>query len=253
MLLTMGSQTINNGLIPGLQEMLTREHLERSHNIRNNLSEESKNEDRDEHIDFLLWLLKDCGVQDIFGIVDVHSHFDVPRGFHMVTKIESPNAGPPCLRTEPAQDKDLEPDELCGHKFVYTPGLGWYPYEFRLGPLLDTNEVYSIFFSRLSSYLDQHNITSLGFEYTIPEVFGITMYETVSKKERHMVLEKISPSLRLSKRLLWVPTCWRCSSKSKDKMVEGYCTKDPETYDHDPPSPKPKQRDLATAAHIMLF
>ncbi|EXK76285.1 hypothetical protein FOQG_18968 [Fusarium oxysporum f. sp. raphani 54005] len=250
--LTMGSQAVDSGLIPGLQEILTEKHLKRSRDIRNNLLKESKDEDRDEHINFLLWLLKDCGVQDIFGIVDVHSHFDVPRGSHMVTKIEGRNASFSRLRTEPAQDKDLEP-ELCGHKFVYIPELGWYPYEFRLGPLLDTNEAYSKFFSRFSNYLDQHNITSLGFEYTIPQVFGITMCETVSKKEKHMVLEKISPSLRLSKRLLWVPTCWRCSTKSKDKMgVEGLCTIDPDTYDHDPPKPKPKQKDLATTAHIML-
>jgi hypothetical protein len=218
------------------------------------LSKESKDQDRAEHIDFLLWLLKNCGVQDIFGIVDVHNHFDVPRGFHMVTKIECPQAGKTFISTQPAQDKDLKPHELCGHKFAYIPGLGWYPYEFRLGPLLDANEAYSKFISRFSKYLDKHNITSLGLEYTIRQVSGIKMYETVSKKKRCMVLEEILPSLRLSKRLLWVPTCWRCSSKSKDKMgAEVYCTIDPDTFDHDPPKPKPKPKDLATNnGHLML-
>jgi hypothetical protein len=245
--LDMGSQAVNSGPIPGLQMILTEDHLKHSRDIRNNLSKESKDEDRAEHIDFLLWLLNDCGVQDIFGIVDVHSHFDVPHGFHMVTEIEDRNASLSRLRTQLAQDKDLKPHELCGHKFIYTPGQGWHPYEFRLGPLLDTGEAYSKFFSRFSNYLDKHNITSLGLEYTIRQFSGIKMYETVWGNERRMVLEEILPSLRLSKQLLSVPTCWRWSSKSKDTMgPEVYCTIDPDTGDHVPPPPPPKQNTMAT-------
>lgn len=245
--LDMGSQAVNSGPIPGLQTILTEEHLKRSRDIRNNLFKESKDEDRAEHIDFLLWLLKDCGVQDIFGIVDVHSHFDVPRGFHMVTKIEDRNASLSCLRTQPAQDKDLKPHELCGHKFVYTPGQGWHPYEFRFGPLLETNEAFSKFFSRFSNYLDEHNITSLGLEYTIRQVSGIQMYETVSKKERCMVLEEISPSLRLSKRLSWVPTCWRCSTSKTISGAAILCQKD-ERGVH----VKPNREDFPVLFYLML-
>uniref|UniRef100_A0A4E9ELG4 Uncharacterized protein n=1 Tax=Gibberella zeae TaxID=5518 RepID=A0A4E9ELG4_GIBZA len=250
----MGSQAVNNGPIPGLQVIITKKVLEHACKIHNKLSEESKDQDRAEHIHSLLWLLKECGVQDTFGIVDVHNHFDVPCGFHLVTKIEGHQAGKTCISTQLAQDEDLKSRELCGHKFAYIPGLGWYAYEFRLGTLLDTNEAYTKFISRFSKYLDKHNITSLGLEYTIPQLSEIQVYETVSKTQQKMDLKEFSEFSELPNGLRWVPTCWRWSSKSEDTMSPMvFCGIDPDTGDHDPPKPDPpKPKDLINNVYPIL-
>jgi hypothetical protein len=189
------------------------------------------------HIDFLLKLLKNNKVEHIFGIVDVHKHFDVPSGFHMVTKIEGPQAGKTCLSTQLAQDKDLEPHDLCGYKFAYIPGQGWHPYEFRSGTLLATDKAYSKFISQVSKYLCEHNITSLGLEYTIHQMFGIKVYETVSKTQRRMDLKEFSNLSELPGGVRWVPTCWR----SKDTMGPGiFCPLNPDTGKHEDQHRPPK-------------
>ncbi|OBS16178.1 hypothetical protein FPOA_13125 [Fusarium poae] len=168
--LDMGSQAVNSGPIPGLQMILTEDHLKHSRDIRNNLSKESKDETA-EHIDFLLGLLKDCGVQDIleslmFTVILTSSWF--PYGYGN----RGSNASLSRLRTQLAQDKDLKPHELCGHKFIYTPGQGWYPYEFGWvhcwTQLKHTQNLFTVY-----NYLISYNITSLGLEYTIRSSLGL--------------------------------------------------------------------------------
>ncbi|EXL64476.1 hypothetical protein FOPG_19260 [Fusarium oxysporum f. sp. conglutinans race 2 54008] len=191
---------------------------------------QAENQDRQHHIDFLLWLLKDCGVEKDFRIVDVHTHFDVPHGYHMVAKLVATEAKRIRMSIEPARDETFEPHKLCGYKFTLVPEQGLRPYEFRLGPLLDTNEKYSDAISRVSNYLDEHKITSLGLEYTMPEVLGKPMYESVSEKNKSMFLDERRPS---SNELRWVPTAWRCSSESKG-IAESWCGVKP-NGDHKPP------------------
>jgi hypothetical protein len=194
-------------------------------------------------------LLEECGVGDIFRIVDVHEHFNLPCGSHMVAKLEDPRAKRIRILTKPAQDKAFNPRELCGYKFMRIPGLGLRPFEFRFGPLLATNEVFSIFISRFSNYLVEHNITSLGLEYTIPEVFGKQTYETVSKKRRFMSQDEITTCSKLSNKLYWEPTAWACRSESKAmRGPEVWCGKDPDTGDHDPP----KAKDMPANIHPMF-
>lgn len=232
-------QAINGGLIPGLQLPLRMKDLKMAREIYNSLSDENENQDREKHLAFLCRLLVKFNVQDKFRIIDPHEHFKVPPGYHLIAKF-GVHQGAPASLIETVKDETFNPDELCGHKFVFISGQGIHPYQFRRGPLLDTNVVDPRFFSELIEYFNENKITSLGLEYTEPQVSEIEMYETVFKEQKRMLLLKITTSLlRISCRLKMVPTCWRSHSKFKPIPIpQDWCGKDPDTGDHEPPSPK---------------
>jgi hypothetical protein len=164
----------------------------------------------------------------------------VPYGSHLVAKFGI-SRGSPFSVIQTVDDETFNPDELCGHKFTYIPKIGLRPYEFRRGPLLGTSEVDPRFFPEFINYLDEHNLTSIGLEYTEPQVSGIKMYELVWKIQRRMILVKLTPSLKLRNQSQWVPTCWRRSSKSNTMSgPEVWCGKDKDTGKHkDPPEDFP--------------
>jgi hypothetical protein len=216
----------------------------------NNLSDENKDQDQNDekHREALRLLLEKFEVQDIFGLVDKHKHFDVPHGCHLVGTF----GALPGLRfyfIHTVADKTSNPNELCGHKFTYIPGIGLRPYEFRPGPLLDKSEVDPEFFSQFINYLNEHKITSIGLEYTVPEVSDIVMHEIVLKRQRYMVLVERTWSLSLPNQFQRVPTCWRWLSKPRTISGEAvWCDKDKTTGGHIPPNDLPADIHLILAA-----
>ncbi|KPA35390.1 hypothetical protein FLAG1_11909 [Fusarium langsethiae] len=234
MALAMGECGIDDDRISGLHIPLTIHDLRQGRKYFNNLSDENENQDREKHLEFLCCLLVKFNVHDKFGIVDPHEHFELPPGYHLVANF-GVEQGAPVSLIEVVEDETFHPDKLCGHKFVFISGK-LRPYQFRSGPLLDTSAVDSRLFSELIEYFNEHKITSLGLEYTEPQVSGIRMYETVLKQERRMILRTITPSLMLSNDLKWVPTCWRCSSNSNPiPDPQDWCGKDKDTGKHKDP------------------
>ncbi|KPA35716.1 hypothetical protein FLAG1_11566 [Fusarium langsethiae] len=196
----MSAETVYGGPIPGLQMPLTIHDLRHGRKYHNELS--YGNEDQDQsygsHRESLRQLLETFDVQDIFGLVDKHKHFDVPLDSHLIGTIGTFGACPKSLfyLTRTVADKTFNPNELCGHKFTYIPGQGLRPYEFHQGPLLDRSKVGPEFFSQFTNYLNKYNITSIGLEYVIPQLSQIETHEVVSEVKRWMILIEASKRSR---------------------------------------------------------
>ncbi|KAI3565917.1 hypothetical protein IWW34DRAFT_711205 [Fusarium oxysporum f. sp. albedinis] len=194
MALVMRQSGVNDDRIPGLQVPLTFHDLRQGRKYHNELSYGNKDQDQDQddqrHRESLRQLLEKFDVQDIFGLVDKHKHFDLPDDSHLIGTVGTFGVHPQSLfyliRT--VADKTSNPNELCGHKFTYIPGKGLRPYEFHQGPLLDDSKVKPEFFSQFINYLNKYNITSIGLEYVIPQVSQIAMHEICSEEKRWMIL-----------------------------------------------------------------
>lgn len=192
MALVMRQCGVNDDRIPGLQVPLTFHDLRQGRKYHNELSYGNKDQDKDlrRHRECLRQLLENFDVQDIFGLVDKHKHFDLPDDSNLIGTVGTFGVHPQSLfyliRT--VADKNSNLKELCGHKFTYIPGKGLRPYEFHQGPLLGESQVHPEFFSQFINYLKKYNITSIGLEYVIPEVSQITMREICSEEKRWMIL-----------------------------------------------------------------
>ncbi|KAI3572001.1 hypothetical protein IWW34DRAFT_563573, partial [Fusarium oxysporum f. sp. albedinis] len=151
---------------------------------------QDQEQDQRRHRESLRQLLQKFDVQDIFGLVDKHKHFDLPHNSHLIGTVGTFGVYPQSLfyliRT--VADKNSNLKELCGHKFTYIPGKGLRPYEFHQGPLLGESQVDPEFFSQFINYLNKYNITSIGLEYVIPQVSQIAMHEICSEEKRWMIL-----------------------------------------------------------------
>jgi hypothetical protein len=179
------------------------------------------NEDQDQnykkHLESLRQLLEEFEVQDIFGLVDKHKHFDVPHDCHLVGQFGVSQESRFYL-IQTVADQTSNPNELCGHKFTYIPKQGLRPYQFHRGPLPDINEVDPRFFSKFIGYLDKYKVTSIGLEYIIPQVSEIEMHEIVSERQGWMILIEGALPLNLPNPIQRVATCWRWP---KSKAISG--------------------------------
>ena len=231
MRLDMSTETVYNGPIPGLQVPLTIHDLRQGRKYHNELSYGNEDQDQNHgsHRESLRQLLEKFEVQDIFGLVDKHKHFDVPQDSHLVGTVGTFRVCPRSLfyLTRTVADTFSNPNELCGHKFTYIPGEGLRPYEFRRGPQLEISKVDPELFSQFINYLNKHNITSIGLEYIIPQLSQIETHEVVSEEKRWMILIEGALPLNLPNPIQRVVTSWRWP---KSKTISGpatYCDKDP--------------------------
>ncbi|TVY74750.1 hypothetical protein Focb16_v005949 [Fusarium oxysporum f. sp. cubense] len=179
---------VNDDWIPGLEVPLTIHDLSQGRKYHNELSYGNQDQDQDQdhgrHRESLRQLLEKFDVQDIFGLVDKHKHFDVPHDSHLIGTVGTFGVRSQSLfyliRT--VADKTSDPNELCGHKFTYIPGKGLRPYEFHQGPLLGIGKVDPEFFSQFIKYLNKYDITSIGLDDRLETVSnGGDLLETVSK------------------------------------------------------------------------
>ncbi|OBS15422.1 hypothetical protein FPOA_13759 [Fusarium poae] len=161
--LDMGSQAVNSGPIPGLQMILTEDHLKSSRDIHNNLPDDDillgVVGEISEHLPQLRLLFEEFGVENLFGVHILHKHSEVPDGFHLVGRTEIRDKR--LYYWTRVVDDTLNPSKVCGRKFVFDPQHGLYPYEFHEGPMPDLSKVDPKFFLRFTEYLVTHELTSI--------------------------------------------------------------------------------------------
>jgi hypothetical protein len=229
MALVMRQCGVKDDWIPGLQTPLTIHDLRHGRKYHNELPYGNEDQDHGRHLESLRQLLEKFDVQDIFGLVDKHKHFDVPHDSHLIGIIGKFEAHPETLfyliRT--VADKTFNPNELCGHKFTYIPGEGLRPYEFHQGPLLARSKVDPEFFSQFTNYLNMHNITSIGLEYVIPQLSQIETHEISSEKKKWMIqiAGKSGNAPNPKRRAV---TSWRWPKSKKLSGPATDCDKDPD-------------------------
>jgi hypothetical protein len=228
MAVVMGQCGVGNDWIPGLQIPLTIHDLRQGREHHNNLSYGTKDQDQnqEEHLESLRQLLEEYKVQDIFGLVDKHKHFDVPHDCHLAGQFGVIQESRFYLvQTVADQTSDLK--KLCGHKFTYIPEQGQLlPYQFYQAPLPDISQVDPKFFSKFIGYLDNHKITSIGLEYIIPQISQIKTHEFSSGRGKWMILIEATLSLKSLNSDPREVTSWRWLSSKAISGPSTDCQKD---------------------------
>ncbi|KAL3587518.1 hypothetical protein FPOAC2_13415 [Fusarium poae] len=222
--LDMGSQAVNSGPIPGLQMILTEDHLKSSRDIHNNLPDDDillgVVGEISEHLPQLRLLFEEFGVENLFGVHILHKHSEVPDGFHLVGRTEIRDKR--LYYWTRVVDDTLNPSKVCGRKFVFDPQHGLYPYEFHEGPMPDLSKVDPKFFLRFTEYLVTHELTSiLGLMYVPPELLIYDMVEFVLSNCRLLLVQMVFLEIDMT---TTVTTDWRFSQPKITRKT--YCIPD---------------------------
>lgn len=112
------------------------------------------------HFKTLAQLFVQHGVQDIFGLHLIHSHFRIPSNTIMMGSIFRRELSG--YWTKPTSFERGLSDLLHGHIFILSAENRFLPYEYRQGePCKRVLETDHTFFQALSSYLRAHRLTGI--------------------------------------------------------------------------------------------
>jgi hypothetical protein len=229
------TKAVHGGPIPGLQQPLTAHDLVQTRKqynspslIRNavaNICSHNNLPEDDillrvvekiiDHLPHLRQLFEKFGVVNLLGVHILHRHFTVPDGFHLVGQTGTSDED--LYLTELMDDK-LNPDNVCGRKFVYDPQSGClYPYELHYGPLPDTSNVDPEFFLQFNEYIVTHELTSmLGLMYIPQELLKHDMDEYIPRHCALLLVRAASPRISNAK----VPTSWNFSDPTRIRETD---------------------------------
>jgi hypothetical protein len=142
------------------------------------------------HLRELADLFNRFNVQDKFGMHLIHGHFRLDEGNVMLGTALQTVRG---YWTKPTSITDIKPEEIHGHIFRLAPDGGMQAYEYRHGPIINTDDDHSEFFGELARYLNvNHLMDVLGLEILtekVPEMvceFILKDEGTVMLDEKHV-------------------------------------------------------------------
>lgn len=244
MFLDKGSREICHDRIHGLQQPLTSGHFVQARKDYNKLPTDDVllkvQEKVEEHTLQLELLFKRFGVEDLFAVWVLHSHFKVPDGFNLVGQTETFD-GRRCYWTKRIANNTLDSIGVCAQKIMFNEEKGWVPCELRESSAPDLSQVDPQFFLEVRDYLNKHDlISTLGLECIVPELYlSDTLEFRLPNDELLLVPLKPTEVASLRANYSTATTNYRWSDQG---CIKNYCIPDENKKHPDKPNDFPLRK-----------